>query len=52
MHDTINSNDASNERLTRLRNIVWLWCISAGYEDVSLRKASVSPKIKRQPLLF
>ena len=35
MHDTINSNDASNERLTRLRNIVWLWCISEGYEDVS-----------------
>ena len=35
MHETINSNDASNEQLTRLRNIVWLWCISEGYEDVS-----------------
>ena len=35
MHSTTNSNDASNEQLTRLRNIVWLWCISEGYEDVS-----------------
>ena len=35
MYATTNSNDASNEQLTRLRNIVWLWCISEGYEDVS-----------------
>lgn len=35
MHATTNLNDASNEQLTRLRNIVWLWCISEGYEDVS-----------------
>ena len=35
MHATTNSNDASNEQLNRLRNIVWLWCISEGYEDVS-----------------
>ena len=32
MHATTNLNDASNEQLTRLRNIVWLWCISEGYE--------------------
>ena len=35
MYATTNSNDASNEQLTRLRNMVWLWCISEGYEDVS-----------------
>ena len=35
MHATTNLNDASKEQLTRLRNIVWLWCISEGYEDVS-----------------
>lgn len=35
MYATTNSSDASNEQLTRLRNIVWLWCISEGYEDVS-----------------
>lgn len=35
MHATTNLNDASNEQLTRLRNTVWLWCISEGYEDVS-----------------
>ena len=34
MYATTNSNDASNEQLTRLRNIVWLWCISEGYEVV------------------
>ena len=31
MYATTNSNDASNEQLTRLRNIVWLWCILEGY---------------------
>lgn len=34
MCDTTNSNNASNELLTRQRNIVWLWCISEGYEVV------------------
>lgn len=52
MHATTNLNDASNEQLTRLRNIVWLWCISEGYEDVSTGKVSALPRIKRQPLLF
>lgn len=38
MCDTTNANNASNAQLNRLRNIVWLWCISEGYEDVSTGK--------------
>ena len=35
MCDAIKLNDVSKESLNRLRNIVWLWCISKGYEDIS-----------------